>query len=241
VATPARRRTPCISNHAIQYQRFPPEIGPYIDSAGAPSLMSAFAMSTWVGTIVATDGISEFWKKFAEHGVQQIAFGVPPFVLIDCNIGFDFQASVRLAEALSRDLSTMAIGFVVQTNADVHELHTYRRGNCVRRLVYSRDEGGWIVAEGEPQSWEHAYFFGGVSTGEGSTWPDLLDDDLSEDDLKRFEAAKTASDPMPVLSLFHPSSTAPMLRVCGALGIEGDKPAAKWKKPSFWRRLFGRA
>lgn len=197
-------------------------------------------MSTWVGTIVATTGTSEFWSVAAKHGVRQVVEGVSPFVVIECEFGFDFRASIRLAEALSRDLATMAIGFVVQTNSDVHEMHTFMNGTCVRRLGYSRDEGGWIDVDGEPQSWERAYFFDEGSTADGDTWPDMLSDELSDDDTKRYEAARRAGDASQVLALLNPSSTAPMLRVCDSLGIEGDQPAGSWKKRSFWSRLFGR-
>jgi len=197
-------------------------------------------MSTWVGTIVATTGTSAFWSVAAKHGVRQVVEGVPPFVLIECLVGFDFRVSIRLAEALSRDLATMAIAFVVQTTTDVHEMHTFMNGMCVRRLGYSRDEGGWTDVDGEPQSWERAYFFDEGSTADGDSWPDMLSDELTDDDTKRYEAAKRAGDAISVLSLLHPSSTAPMLRVCDSLGIKGDQPAGRWKKRSFWARLFGR-
>ncbi len=170
----------------------------------------------------------------AKHGVEQVGEGTSPFALIECEVGFDIQASVRLAEALSRELATMAIGFVVQTTSDVHEVHSFVNGTCVRRLVYSRDEGGWIGVEGEPQSWERAYFFDEGSTAERDTWPDMLFDELSDDDTMRYEAAKRAGDAMLVLPLLHPSSTAPMLRVCDSLGVKGDKPGGRWKKRSFW-------
>lgn len=196
-------------------------------------------MSTWVGTIVATKGASDFWRVVAKHGVRQVARDVPAFALIDCEVGFDFTASVRLAQALSRDLSTMAIGFIVQTTSDVHELHTFVNGTRVRRLVYNRDDGGWVTVEGEPQTWERDYFFDEGSTASSDAWPDLLSDELSNDDIERYADAKRLGDASSVLSLLHPSSTAPMLRVCASLGIKADEPAGVWKKPSFWSRLFG--
>ena len=113
------------------------------------------------------------------------------------------------------------------------------KGTCVRRLVYNQDEGGWIIVEGKPQSWERAYFFDTGSTSESGTWPDLLFDELSDEDVKRYEEAKRAGDAMSVLSLLHPSSTVPMLRVCDSLGIKADQPAGTWKKRSFRARLFG--
>jgi len=197
-------------------------------------------MSTWVGTIVATTGTSEFWKAAFKQGVRQVVDGVPPFVLIECDVGFDFQASVRLAEALSSALSTLAVGFVVQTTFDVHEMHTFVKGTCVRLLAYNRDDGGWVIVEGEPQSWERSYFFDDGSTTEGETWPDLLFDELSEDDAKRYDEAKRAGNAMSVLSLLHPSSPAPMLRVCESLGIKADEPEGRWRKRSVWSCLFRR-
>ena len=164
----------------------------------------------------------------------------PPFALIECEVGFDFRALNQLAEALSRDLATTAIGFVAQTTSDVHEMQTFMNGTCVRRLGYSRDECGWIVVGGESQSWENSYFFDEGSTANGDTWPDMLSDELSNDDIKRYEAAKRAGDASQVLSLLHPSSTAPMMRVCNSLGIMADAPAGRWKKRSFWARMFGR-
>ena len=197
-------------------------------------------MGTWVGTIVATTGTSEFWKVAAKHGVQQVVDGVPPFVLVECDVGFDFQASVRLAEALSSALSTTAVGFVVQTTSDVHEIHTFVKGTCVRLLAYNRDDGGWVIVEGEPQSRECAYFFDDGSTTEGEKWPELLSDELSEDDVRRYDEAKRAGNAMSVLPLLHPSSTAPMWRVCESLGIKADEPEGSWRKCSFWSCLFRR-
>ena len=197
-------------------------------------------MSTWVGTIVATNGTSEFWKVAFKHGVQQVVDGVPPFVLVECDVGFDFQASVRLAEALSSALSTTAVGFVVQTTSDVHEIHTFVKGTCVRLLAYNRDDGGWVIVEGEPQLWERAYFFDDGSTTYAETWPDLLSDELSEDDVRRYDEAKRAGNAMSVLPLLHPSSTAPMWRVCESLGIKADESAGRWRKRSFWSCLFRR-
>ena len=69
-------------------------------------------MSTWVGAIVETGGRADFWDAARKHGVVATADESAPYVLIDC--GYDFQAASRLAEALSKDLGTTAIGFVVQ-------------------------------------------------------------------------------------------------------------------------------
>ena len=196
-------------------------------------------MATWLGSIVETQGRLDFWDVARKHGVRSSAAAVPAHALIDCDSGSNFLSSVRLAAALSRELSVMAIGFVVQTTSDVHLVHAYVDGEVVRRLEYSRDDRGWGLVEGPPQAWEQAYFFDGEATADGQ-WPDLLDDELSDADLARYEEAKRAGDTSPVIALLRPSSTAPMWRVCESFGIvRGSEPAGVWKKPSLLSRLFG--
>jgi hypothetical protein len=199
-------------------------------------------MATWVATIVETKGRADFWEVARKLGVRSPLDTVPAYVIIDCDSGFDFHASMRVAADLSRELSTMAVGFVVQTTSDVHMMHAFTDGSCVRRLEYSRDDGGWGVVEGEPQTWEKIYFFDERSTADAEAWPDMLDDELSAEDRARYEEAKRLGDPSAIMGLLHPSSTAPMWRVCASLGIdEAAPPAGIWKKPSLWSRLFGGA
>jgi hypothetical protein len=197
-------------------------------------------MSTWVGAIIETGGRADFWDLARKHGIEAATHETPTYVLLECDVGFDFQASVRLAEALSKDVGTIAIGFVVQTNADVHELHAFSSGAAVRRLAYSRDNDGWVQVEGTAQPWERAYFFDDAVDEHGG-WPDMLDDETSERDLARYEAARRAGDASSVMDLMHPSSTAPMHRVCESFGVRPDRPSGRLKtKPSLLSRLFGR-
>jgi hypothetical protein len=196
-------------------------------------------VTTWIAAIVETRDLPDFWATASRHGVVPLSQGVPKHVLIDCGAGFDFHAPVQLAEALSRDTGGMAIGFLVQTNADVHELHAYQAGALVRRLQYSRDYGGWQAPEGSTQAWERAYFFDDQRTTDGQ-WPSLLDDEATDDDVARYEAAKRDGDASPILDLIRPSSTIPMRRVCAFFGLTPEEPAARWKKPSFWSGLFSR-
>jgi hypothetical protein len=194
-------------------------------------------VGTWVACIVETKNRRDFWTVARELGVRPTSDAVPDYALIDCDCGFDFLASDRVATGLSRRLSTMAIGFLVQTTSDCHTIRTYVNGACVRRLDYSRDEGGWLVIEGVPQLWERAYFLGGDTDDSG--WPEMLDEDASESDLARCQEARRSGDPSPVLALLHPSSTAPMRRVCASFGIaDNTRPSGTWKKQPFWSRLF---
>ena len=200
-------------------------------------------MSTWVGAIIETVGRADFWDVACKHGVDATTQDIPKYVLIDCHVGFDFDASVRLAEAMSRDLGTTAIGFVVQTTADVHEVHAFSKGTAIRQLAYSRDNDGWVRVEGTPQPWESAYFFDdAASTASDAVgrWPDMLSDDISEQDVARYDAARRQRDASSVMDLMHPSSTEPMHRVCEAFDVRPDRPQGRWKKRSLLSRLFGR-
>lgn len=199
-------------------------------------------MSTWVGAIIETAGRGDFWDVARKHGVDGTTQEIPKYVLVECDVGGDFHASVRLAEAMSRDLGATAIGFVVQTNADVHEVHAFSNGVALRRLAYSRDDDGWVQVEGTPQAWERAYFFDdAASTSDSDRWPDVLWDDMSDEDVARYEAARLAGDASSVMDLMHPSSPVPMHRVCATFGVQPDRPLGRWtKKRSFLSRLFAR-
>ena len=205
-------------------------------------------MSTWTGVIVETLGRADFWDVAARHGVEAVdaSRAVASRVLLDC--GGDYEPPFVLAEALSRELGSSCIAFAIQTSADVHVAHEYRRGERVRALEYNRDEGGWTLVEGDPQPWERAYFFDDVPTSgaDDGAWPDMLFDEMPDADIARFDAARTKGDASGILDLLHPSSTMPMARVCEHFGIPVDPPGGRWKKPlaaekgSFWKRLLGR-
>ena len=200
-------------------------------------------MSTWVGTIVETAGRADFWDLARKHGIDGTTKEIPKYVLVECDVGGDVHASVRLAEALSRDVGATAIGFVVQTTADVHEIHAFSKGAAIRRLAYSRDNDGWVQVEGTPQPWERAYFFddaASTASDDADRWPDMLWDELSEEDVARYEAARRQGDASSVMDLMHPSSTLPMIRVCESFDVQVDPPLGRWKQRSLLSRLFGR-
>jgi hypothetical protein len=189
-------------------------------------------MSTWVGAIIETAGRADFWAIARKHGVIAQTQALPKFVLIDCEPGLGFfEASFRLAEAMSKDLGAMAIGFVAQTAVDVHQLHVFNKGSVIRQLDYVRDEGGWLEVQGTAQPWERAYFFD----------DDMLSDELSEEEKDRYEAARRAGDASGVMDLMHPSSTEPLCRVCATFDLRPDQPLGRWKKRSLFSRLFRRS
>ena len=194
----------------------------------------AGAMGTWLGVVVETRDRSDFWEIAQRHQVVPQVRSAAPHVFIECQAQLYFNAPMRLAEALSRDLATMAIGFLAQTATDVHKLSVFRRGVCVRRLVYSRDQGGWVRAAGAPQSFERFYFFGGEQK------PDMLDDDASREDIARYRVAREAGDATGILDILHPSSVLPLIRMVEHFGIDPDSPMGRYERPSWWKRLLGR-
>jgi hypothetical protein len=186
-------------------------------------------MGTWIGTIIETAGHADFWDVARKHGIEGSMQDVPTYALIECD-GVD--GSFRLAEAISRELGTTAIGFAVQTNADVHEVRVFSKGTAIRGLAYTRDHGGWVQIEGTPQPWERVYFFdeaASTASDDPSRWPDMLWDEMSEEDVARYEAARRGGDASAVMDLMHPSSTAPMHRVCATFDVRPDRPHGRSK------------
>jgi len=194
-------------------------------------------VSTWVAIIAETGGRSDFWTVAARHGIRATTSAVAPHVLIDCGTAF---AKVRsLAQALSLDLDGPCLGFVAQTSADEHCLWAFRRGVALRELEYSRDGGGWQTWRGDVQPWEPAYFFGGGgSFSDGEDWPEMLFDELSDEDMRRYGQAKLAGDATAIRDLLHLSSTVALARVCSSFGIAADAPAATWKPKGLLARLL---
>ena len=199
-------------------------------------------MATWLGVIVDTRGQDDFWDIARKHGVSPTAERgrAPSHALIDCGLG-DTTLPPALAQALSRDASTFALAFVVETTAHRYELHAYEDGHLVRRLAYSRSEREGWKAEEAPQRWEAAYFFDDEPLDPaGGRWPDMLAHGLGERDVARFETARHAGTPAPVLDLLHPSSTAPMFRLCAFFEVSPEIPGAVAKPRSLWTRLLGK-
>ncbi|CAN5728336.1 hypothetical protein BH11MYX2_BH11MYX2_34820 [soil metagenome] len=195
-------------------------------------------MGSWVATIVDTAGRADFWDLARAHGITPTSPAVPPRVLVDCDI--DFEASTRLAQTLSAQLQAFAVGLIMQTTSDVHGIRAFDRGTLLRRIDYSRDEGGWLDLVGPAQPWESALFFDGPADLSPTTpWPDTLDDDISDEDIARYEAARTLGDASTVMDLVHASGSG-IHRVATALGVTPTLPHAHRRKPSFFKRVFGR-
>ncbi len=195
-------------------------------------------MSSWVAAIVDTGGRSDFWDVARRHHVSSSVETVPARALIECE--GDFEASTRLAEALSAELATSAVGLFMQTGADAYGVRAFDRGKLVRRLDYSRDYGGWLDVSGTPQPWDSAVFFDGpADLAPGTPWPDTIHDDLDDADLARYEAARAIGDASNVMDLVHASGGS-IHRVAAALGVDPSQPVARYRRPRWWQRALGR-
>jgi hypothetical protein len=195
-------------------------------------------VSSWVATIVDTRGRSDFWDVVRRYNVFASADAVPVRALIECE--GDFEASTRLAEALSADLETSAVGLFMQTGADAHGVRAFEGGKLVRHIDYSRDSGGWLDVSGTPQPWESAFFFDGPADLAPETpWPDTIHDDLSDADIARYEAARAMGDASSVMDLVHASGGS-IHRVAAWLGVDPRKPDGRNRTSRWWQRIFGR-
>jgi hypothetical protein len=179
-------------------------------------------MGSWMAVIAECP--AGFWTAAEKLGVKREPgmHAEAPHALIDC--AWDYEGTHNLARSLSRATAAKTIALVIQTTSDVHEVVAYERGEQLRRLSYSRDSGGWIAIEGTPQPWEPTYLFG------------MFDEEADE---ALLAAARAKNDPLSVREHLRPSSTVHGLALCESFGLKGDKPDARWKKPSLLSRLFG--
>lgn len=136
-----------------------------------------------------------------------------------------------VAESLSREMDGRVIAFFLQSNASVEEIVCFDSGARVRRLAYSSDEGGWLHRDGEAQDWEPSYFFNDAhGTGAGEQWPYNLGDELSEEDIARYEEARAMGTAEPILDLIEVGSGHGLLRVIDRFGV--TEPHAIYRPPA---------
>src|SRR5207249_3919899 len=96
--------------------------------------------------------------------------------------------------------------------------------------------GGRRTTTRTRQAWEPAYFFAdGQGTADASNWPPSLEDELTGDDLARFERAKEAKDASGILDLVSGGETWSLLRMSRYFGVHPDKPVARYRAPSNWK------
>jgi hypothetical protein len=195
-------------------------------------------VSTWIGALVETRGRRDLAEVAAKHGIV-VTRAEGPWLLVEGEVALGSLGLPAFAQELSRDLGASVIAFAIQTTASVEELEQWTDGQRVRRLAYSGDAGGWEPPQGTPQPWEPAFFFAEEeSTAVGATWPGNLTDELSGDDIARYERARDGRDAAPVLDLLSGGSVWPLRRLCAHLGVDPDAPGGRYSPPKNRRGLL---
>jgi hypothetical protein len=188
-------------------------------------------MATWVGAIVETRGRADFAEVAAKYRIT-LAQAPGPWLLVEC-------ANLRLAvfaQALSRELGGAVIAFLLQTTASVEEVEHWHNGELMRKFAYSADEGGWLSQQGRQQAWESVYFFAeDETTADDAKWPLNLADELTPEDIARYEQARAARDASSVMDLLSGGSAHSLLRLCHHFGVDPQEPGARYTAPPNWR------
>jgi hypothetical protein len=192
-------------------------------------------MSTWAGAIVETRGRADFAVIAAKYRIA-VTSAVSPWILVEGEITFANLCPPIFAEALSRELESTVIAFFVQTTASVEEIEQWENGKLVRKLQYSHDGGGWITHAGAPQAWEPKYFFADEEgTADDAEWPSNLGDEVSDEQVARYDRARAANDAMSILDLLSGGSARGMYRVCEQFGVNPEAAGARYTPPTHWK------
>jgi hypothetical protein len=194
-------------------------------------------MTTWAGALVETRGRGELAALAARHRIALVDFdAMAPWLLVQVDVNFANLNVPGFAEELSRELHTNVVGFFLQSTASIEQIEHWQDGRLLRKLEYSGDEGGWIRQQGSPQTWESAYFFEeGEGTNEGETWPNNLRDELTDEELDRYERARDRKDATPIMDLLSGGSPWSIHRLCTHFGVDPDKPGARFTPPTNWK------
>lgn len=191
-------------------------------------------MGTWVGAIVETHGRADFPAIAAKHRIAAPE-AVKPWVLVDGYFGLSTLVPPLFAEALSRDLQGTVIAFFVQETASVEQIEHWENGQLMRKLEHS-DSGGWVTQQGTPRDWEPVYFFAeDEGTAEGQKWPLNLDDELTDEELARYNRARAQRDASGIMDLLRGGSAWQLERLCAHFGLNPRQPDARYTPPKTWK------
>ncbi|OIP32214.1 MAG: hypothetical protein AUK47_20940 [Deltaproteobacteria bacterium CG2_30_63_29] len=179
-------------------------------------------MGTWAGAIVETRQHPDVGAVLAKHGITVIG-EVTPWVLVQVDVGFGSLTVPAFVEPLSRELRARVIGFFIQSTASVEELEHWDSGERLRKLEFFAEEGGWRT-EGDAQEWETAYFFAEGEALEPDAWPHNLRDELTDEELARYQTARAANDATAILDLLSGGSVWSVRQLCRRFEVDPAKP-----------------
>jgi len=191
-------------------------------------------MSTLQGALVRVEDSDRF-REVAARSRIVVVDASGPWVPIDVAPQLGKLGPPPFAQALSKELNTTVIAFFLQTTVSNERVEHWQSGRLLRELEYYMDGGGWIAQSGEPQEWEGVYFFAqDEGTGPNDEWPSNLGDEVSEDDIHRYEAARSRRIAGPVMDLLRGGD---IVRLCNFYGVDLGRPGAHYTTRPNWRVL----
>jgi hypothetical protein len=192
-------------------------------------------MATWIGAII--DGAPPAARRAAaERHRIVLEADDQPRLLVHAEARLGALGPPPFARAISEELGCTVVAFAVQTAASVEEIEQWESGRLVRKLQYCADQGGWITREGEPQPWESTYFFADdEGTEDGKPWPSNLGDEISDEDIARYDRARAARDASSIMDLLSGGSTRAIERLCRFFGVDPRRPGGAHRPPTNWK------
>lgn len=189
-------------------------------------------MATWQGALIRAETTARL-LELAERYRIVVSDPSGPWLLIDVEPQYGRLEPPAFARGLSKDLNTSVIAFFLQTTVSNERVEHWENGELVRELEYYQDGGGWIAQRGTPQPWEGDYFFSNEEgTGDTESWPSNLSDEVSTDDIARYEEARSKHVPGLIMDLLRGGSIA---RLCTFYGVDPKRPSGYYKSPPNWR------
>jgi hypothetical protein len=189
-------------------------------------------VATWQGALIRVDSIERFLEIVPRFRIV-ISEPAAPWMLIDAPPQLGRLGPPPFARELSKHLNTSVIAFFLQTTVSYERIEHWQNGELVRELEYYAEGGGWVAQRGTPQPWEADYFFSAdEGTRESVPWPSNLDDEVSTDDIARYEEARANHAPGPIMDLLRGGS---LTRLCSFYGVDSKRPVGYYRPPPNWR------
>lgn len=191
-------------------------------------------MATWQGALIHAESVErERLREVAERFRIVVSSRSGPWLLIDVEPRLGKLGPPPFAREVSKDLNTSVIAFFLQTTVSSERIEHWVNGELVRELEYYQEGGGWTAQSGTPQAWEGDYFFcDEEGTGDTETWPSTLSDEVSDEDIARYEEARAKRAPDLAMDLLSGGSIA---RLCRFYGVDPNRPSGYYKAPPNWR------
>lgn len=197
-------------------------------------------MGTLQGALVHVTDSEAFNREMEAYGVA-VHRPASGWVFVESAAQLGNLGPLVFSKELSSALKTEIIDIAIQTTASVEEIIHWDTGELRRKLLFEGDGDGWVTQEGQPQEWESSYFFSDdEGTAKGEEWPRTLPDEVSEEDIARYNAAKATGDASRILDLLWEGSVE---RIFEHYGVDFGSPVATYSpsragQPGVWVAAF---